>query len=343
MKKLIYILFLILILSACNNNHEEPYIERGDENKELNESEASKELVKIKFDLDTFPNTNHTGIYVADQLGYYEEAGIDLDIVQPSEVDSIPNVSTGFAEFGVSSQDYIAEAISGDSKLPIVAIASITEHNNTGILSLKSKNINSLKDLEGKTYESWDLVIEHGIISTLMEREGADFNKVKKVPFSPIDEVDALRTDHVDAVWVYYGWDGIKSEVEGLETNYIKFKDLDPVFDFYSPVIIVNEDFMNKNPELVKLFLKETKRGYEYAIENPKEAAEIFLDSNPDASRDLVIKSQEWISKEYKGTLDEWGVIDPEKWALFMQWLETTELVSGEIDINSGFTNEFLE
>lgn len=337
------ILTLLVLLTSCSNIQESNEIIKDNDNKELNEAEESKNLRKVVFGLDLRTNTNHTGIYVADSLGYYEELGIDLDILQPTEGDSIPVVSTGYADFGISSQDNIAQVISGDSKLPIVAVASITKHNNSGILSRKGEGIHTPKGLEGKRYETWDKPIEHEMLRTVMERDGGDFSKLKRVPFTPIDELDALKTDHVDAVWIYYGWTGIEAEIKGFETDYFEFKDLDPVFDFYSPVIITNEQLIENDKELVKDFMKATKKGYEFAIENPKEAADILLENDTTLDREFVHASQEWISKEYKKDLEQWGTIDPNRWELFFQWLQNKEIVLQDLDLQSGFTNEFVE
>ncbi len=146
MKKIMYILLIGIFLVGCSKRKVDNVV-KGDQDQELNEAEAPKNLTKVTFNLDTFPNTNHSGIFVASELGFYEEEGIDIDITQPSEVDSIGNVSSGFAQFGFSSQENIAEALAGYSKLKVMAVASITEHNHAGIISRKDKNIVTLKDL----------------------------------------------------------------------------------------------------------------------------------------------------------------------------------------------------
>ena len=58
-------------------------------------------------------------------------------------------------------------------------------------------------------------------------------------------------------------------ELAGLETDYFAFADLNPVFDYYTPVIIANNEFLEKDPETAKAFMRAVSRGYEYAIENP--------------------------------------------------------------------------
>lgn len=77
---------------------------------EKTSSTDGQQLQTITFVLDWTPNTNHTGIYVADKLGYFKEAGIQIDIQQPPEDGATALVATGKAQFGVDFQDYLAPA-----------------------------------------------------------------------------------------------------------------------------------------------------------------------------------------------------------------------------------------
>ena len=115
---------------------------------EKTSSTDGQQLQTITFVLDWTPNTNHTGIYVADKLGYFKEAGIQIDIQQPPEDGATALVATGKAQFGVDFQDYLAPAYVSD--LPVTAVAALIQHNTSGIISLKEKGIQSPKDLEGK-------------------------------------------------------------------------------------------------------------------------------------------------------------------------------------------------
>ena len=119
---------------------------------------------KLTLVLDWTPNTNHTGFYVAMEKGYYKDAGIELEIVQPPEDGAEVLVASGKANFGVSFQDTMAGALSGDNALPIKAVAAITQHNTSGIMSRKNDGITSPKGLEGKNYATWDMPIEKAML-----------------------------------------------------------------------------------------------------------------------------------------------------------------------------------
>ena len=140
------------------------------------------------------------------------------------------------------------------------------------------------------------------------------------IPNTVTDVVTALKTD-IDAVWVYYAWDGVATELAGLQTNFLNFADYGKELDYYSPVIIANNDYLKKNPE------EAIKKGYEYAIANPEEAAKILVKNAPELKLELVTESQKWLASKYKADAAEWGVIDQSRWALFYEWLFKNSLI----------------
>ena len=122
--------------------------------------EKNNENTKITVCLDWTPNTNHTGLFVADKLGYYEKAGIDIEIVQPPENGAELMVASGQAQFGISFQDTLAATFASDEPLEITAVGAILQHNTSGIISRKGEGIDSPKGLENKRYSTWDNPIE---------------------------------------------------------------------------------------------------------------------------------------------------------------------------------------
>lgn len=302
---------------------------------------ADGEKKDITFVLDWTPNTNHTGLYVAEKMGYFDEAGLNVTIVQPPEDGATTMVASGQAQFGIDFQDYLAPVYTSDEEVPVTAVAAIIQHNTSGIISLKEDGIESPKGLEGKNYATWGLQLEQAIIKNVVTADGGDFDKVNLIPEYVTDVPTALQQD-IDAVWVYYAWDGISTKVAGLDTNMFYFKDITPEFDYYSPVIIANTDFLTDDPDTAKAFLNAVRKGYEYAIENPDEAADILCEAVPELDPEMVKESQEWLADQYKAEVDQWGYIDPERWNAFYNWLNENGLSEKEIPENYGFTNEYL-
>ena len=325
MKKFVIFLLtvsMLLGLAACGGTAEEP----------------------ITVVLDWTPNTNHTGIYVALAKGYFEEAGLNVQVVQPPEDGAVALVASGKAQFGVSFQDSLAPAFAGDSPMPVTAVAALIQHNTSGIVSRAGEGMDSPKGLEGKKYATWDLDVEKATIRDVMEADGGNFDLVELIPSTVTDEVSALQSGSVDAIWIFYGWAGIACEVAGLPIDYFEFADIDPVFDYYTPVLIGNDAWLEENPDTAKAFLTALGKGYTYATEHPAEAADILMEAAPElkANSELVYASQEYLAAEYIADAARWGEFDGARWAAFFNWLNENGLLDGELDPNFGYTNEYL-
>ncbi|MBQ8217604.1 MAG: ABC transporter substrate-binding protein [Oscillospiraceae bacterium] len=329
MKKFIALLLaltMIFALAACGKSAE------------------TAEIETITVVLDWTPNTNHTGIFVAQAKGYFEEAGLKVEVVQPPEDGAVTLVASGKAQFGVSFQDSLAPAFAGDEPIPVTAVAAVIQHNTSGIVSRAGEGMDRPKGLEGKKYATWDLDVEKATIRDVMTADGGDFELVELIPSTVTDEVSALKSKSVDAIWIFYGWAGVACEVAGMDIDYFDFADIDPVFDYYTPVIIGGNAWMEENPETAKAFLSALSKGYTYAVENPKEAADILMEAAPElkANTELVYASQEYLAKEYIADAARWGEFDGERWAAFFNWLNENNLMEEKIDPDFGFTNSYL-
>ncbi len=267
---------------------------------------------------------------------------MEVEIVQPPEGGAEVLVASGKAQFGVSFQDTMAPALIGDDALPIKAVATILQHNTSGIVSRKGEGIDTPKGMEGKKYATWESPIELATLQNVIEGDGGDFNKVELIPNTITDEVSALKTKSVDAIWIFYGWAGVKTELENLKTDYFAFSDLNPTFDYYTPVIISNNQFLENEPETAKAFLAALSKGYEEAAANPEQAADILCQAVPELDKALVLASQKYLSAQYLADAKQWGYMDPVRWNGFYSWLNENSLLDPELPEDTGFTNDYL-
>lgn len=330
-------------LTACGTDDtQKPEASNAAKTADASNASENKELEKITFVLDWTPNTNHTGLYVAKEKGFFKEAGLDVEIVQPPEDGAEVLVASGKAQFGVSFQDSLAPAFAGEEPLPVTAVASIIQHNTSGIISRKGEGMDTPKGMEGHSYATWNGPIELATLKQVIEADGGDFSKVELIPSTVTDEVSALKTNSVDSIWIFYAWAGVKTELEELDTDYFAFADLDSVFDYYTPVIISGNQFLEENPETARAFLAALSRGYEFAMENPEEAAEILCSAAPELDRELALASQKYLADQYQAEADCWGYIDADRWNAFYSWVNENKLTESEIPLDTGFTNDYL-
>jgi ABC-type nitrate/sulfonate/bicarbonate transport system substrate-binding protein len=298
--------------------------------------------VQLTFVLDYTPNTNHTGIYVALAKGWYEEEGIDLTVVQPPEDGADAMVGSGQAELGMSYQDVMANYLGSSQPLPVTAIAAVIQHNTSGIISRQGDGITTPAGLEGKRYGTWDQAVEQAMVKSVVETDGGDFSQVTLVPANSADEISGLKADMFDAIWCFEAWAGQNAIVQDYPVDYWSFISIDDTFDYYTPVIIANDDYLAQNPDVIARFLAATAKGYEYASENPDDAAELLVEANPEIDAELAKVSQEYLADKYTADASQWGVFDADRWNRFYEWMNEEGLVEVEIPDDTGFTNDYL-
>lgn len=333
--KILALLTIPFMIASCGAGKETPAQDSG----EKTENE------KISIVLDWTPNTNHTGLYVAKDKGYFKDAGVDVEIVPPPEGSTTQLIGSGKGQFGISFQDTLAKNYASDNPMPVTSVLAILQHNTSGVISLKDVNIKVPKDLTGRKYSTWDDPIELAMLKYIVDGDGGDFEKVTKVPYSEnvIAQLQDKSANGSDSAWVYYAWDGVAFAVKGLETNFINFADYGKQLDYYTPVLIANDDYLKNNKEQAKKIIDAIVKGYTFAAENPEEAAQILLDNAPELDKDMVLESQKWISKKYIDDAEKFGVFDADRWNGFYAWLWENKLIDKEIPKDFGFTNEYIK
>ena len=304
------------------------------------DGEETDSLEDVTVILDYVANTNHTGMYVALDQGYYEEQGLNVYIVEPTEGATATLVAVGKGDFGISYQEDVTIALASEDPLPIRAIAALIQHNTSGFATYADKNITSVKDFEGKTYAGWGGPGESAVLNAVMTQAGADFSKLNIVT-SDGAGFAALK-DQVDIMWFFEAWDNVKCELADFPINYTPVRDLDERLDYYTPVIIASEETLEQKPEMVRRFLAATEKGYLYAIENPEESAEILHKYTPDYDMELLSRSQAYLTDKYMEDSETWGTMKDSVWDNYTDFMVEYGVIDKDIPAADCYTNEFL-
>lgn len=305
-------------------------------------SAATGSARKVSVMLDWVPNTNHTGLYVAQERGYFKEQGLNVEILPLAEGGSVEQiVGNGKVQFGISSSEPLAKARS--EGIPILSIAPIIQHNTSGFASLKKANISRPKDFEGKRYGSFGSPTEKALIGTLMQADGGDVSKVTFVEIGDSDFLTLAAKGQVDFAWVFEGWEVIDGRLRGLELNYIPLTAWKQVIpDYYTPIFITNEAMTQTNGDLIKKFLAATSKGYTDAIADPKSAGDILAKATPETNTTLIQQSQAYLAKQYQADAPKWGYQKAEVWRAFGAFMTDEKLLAKPFDPSKAFTTAFL-
>ncbi len=307
--------------------------------------------VKVKFALDWTPNTNHTGIYVAQEMGWYADAGIDLEILPYSDANTPGTlVSLGKADFGISFEEEVVQARA--DKLPVKSVAAVLQTNTSALVTLKGSGIDRPMQLEGKRYAGFGSPYEEPVITTVLKTDGAPTGKFTNITTN-LSGYQAVSGKQADFVWIFLGWEGLQAKLDNVDLNTFLLKDFG-VPDYYTPVIIANEGFLKDHADVARRFMAATAKGYEYGVTNPTEAADLLIKGTHAGTFEdprLPRESQAYLAPYFKGKQAKWGVQSLEYWTNFPKFIAATGLLKTgdgkvvkpeDIDYAGMFTNDFL-
>jgi ABC-type nitrate/sulfonate/bicarbonate transport system substrate-binding protein len=304
----------------------------------------------VSLALDWTPNTDHTGIYVALQKGWYKKQGINLTLLPYSaSVGPEQLVGTGKANFGISFAEGVTS--SRAAGVPIVSIAAVIQHNTSALVSLKSSGLDTVASLAGRRYAGFGAPYEQPLIAQVLKCGHAPSANFQNVT-TQLDPIEALKSKQFDFAWVYLGVEGVQAQREGVQLNVFPITDY-CVPDYYTPVIVTSEAFMKAKPDMVRRFLAATARGYVYAIAHPKDAANQLIRGAPAGTFDdtsVVYASQNYLSPRYAQGAKCWGQQTLRAWTDYPQFMYQTgsltdangKPLTQPPDYATAFTNQFL-
>ena len=291
--------------------------------------------------LDWVPNTNHTGLFVAEQEGYFTDEGLQVEIVQPGEVYAEQAGAGGAADFGVSFQEQVTLARADG--VPLVSVAAILQHNTSAFAARAGLGGETPGGWEGLRYGSFGSPFERPTVAGLMACDGADVERLEWIETGFTDPLSLLQQGRIDLAWIFYGWQGVQAEQLGIDLDLVMMADhVECIPDYYTPILIASETTLAERPELVRSFLRAVARGYAFAAEQPDQAAEILLAAAPELDREVVLASQRWVSPRYLAEAPRWGEQSADRWRAYADWMASQGILAENLDTAQAFSNEYL-
>lgn len=263
-------------------------------------NEAGQELRTTTFMLSWAPDTNHIGVYVAKNKGWFEEAGLSVNIVAVAQAGAEQAVNNGLADFALSNMSNVGSlSLKG---VDLKQVLQVQQRPSAIWCALKSNdNITRPKDLDGKTFASFGANEDSAILKRMIEADGGEgeFDSVT-VGTSTFQIMEAGEADFGG---FYSTWEGVQASLNGPDLNCFRGEDYGVPGNPNEIGVITKADTAAQDPEFVRAFVHAAQRGYEYAYENPDEAAEILVKEAADANIDpqlakdsmnLIVDEQYW-------------------------------------------------
>jgi len=321
----------VLALAACSNTQS-----AGDA------SDAPADLTPVTVVLDWTPNTNHSGLYLAKANGWFDDTGLDVEIVEPGDTSGLQLLATGHADFAYSvSESLIPARAQG---VDAVSVAAIVQHNTSSLIFEKASGITRPRDLAGKVYGSYGSDLENALIGALVACDGGDPAAVRTAPLASDDFRIGLSEHQFDYAWVFDAWDTIRlSDIDGMDVGTLPFIDYtDCIPDWYTPLLATDAGTLASDPQMVRTFLAGLARGYQAAAADPAAAAAALLAAAPELDESLVRASAAYLAPRYADDPAAFGRQSAQTWDGFVGFLEDKGLLEHGFDTAAAWTNDYL-
>jgi putative hydroxymethylpyrimidine transport system substrate-binding protein len=312
-------IMLLIVLSACNKDETE----------------------KVSIMLDWYPNAVHSFLYVAEEKGYFEEEGIELDIQFPANpTDPINLAAAGKVTMSITYQpDVIIAKTEQDIAVKSVGVLVRSPLNHLGFL--EENGIKSPRDLEGKTIGYTGIPLNEAMVETMMETDGADFNSVTMVDvgFELSSSIVSEKTDAAIGMFINHEFPML--EYEGYNPGHIDPTDYG-VPSFYELLVVTSDDTWNKEQDNIEAFWRAARKAFDDMENDPDEALTILLEHQDKANFPLI----EEVEKESLSILlpkmkssGEFGDQDAEVWKVTADWMMEAGLLTKEANLDGIFVN----
>lgn len=320
----LFLIASLLVFSSCANS-------TNNENKPLR---------KLTIMLDWYPNAVHSFLFAAEQQGYFQEEGLDVDIKMPADSnDALRLVAANQIDLAFSYQPQVLMA-RGES-IPVRSIAAIVRHPLNHLMVSQDSGIQRPKDLAGKQIGYSSIPLYEAMIRTMIQSDGGEANASHYIDVG-FDLIPAIATHQVDAIMG--GFINHEQLILGKENHPVTA--FDPtdfgVPDYYELVLVASEQGLLQSQSDFKRFLQAITKGQQYVQENPEQALDLLMeheDTTSPLDKQIEEKSLKLLLPLMNAADKPFGYQDPKSWENVQKWLSDNDLLSTDIQAKDAFVN----
>ena len=292
---------------------------------------------KVVLMLDWFPNPNHVPLYVAQQQGFFTEAGLDVTLQVPADPnDPVKLAAVSKVDFAISYQPSVV--IARAQGLPITSIGVLVEHPLNTVMFMKRTGIIHPRDFKGKTIGIAVSPLGKVLFDAVADKAGLRRGDYEYVSVG-FNLSPALLSGKVDAVvGAYKNYEKIQLELEGQEVDILALEK-HGVPDYYELLFIASETTLRQRPEVTQKFLQAVQRGIQLVLSDAPAALEMFFAAHADLRDELNRRAFAATRPYYARTQMQ----SEEKWRTFQDFMSKGGLIKTKTDLNKLYTNQFVK
>ncbi|MDJ0367909.1 ABC transporter substrate-binding protein [Hymenobacter sp. H14-R3] len=282
-------------------------------------------MEKLTIALDWTPNTNHAGLFLAQQQGLYAAAGLDVVLLSPESeayaTTPARRLLAGEADLAVASSETVLSYRTATTPVEVTAVAALLQDDTSAIAVLAASGIERPAHLDGQVYASYQARFEDRIVQQLIRNDGGQ--GTLRLAYPPKLTIwDSLLTGQVAATWIFQGWEGAQAHLAGVALRTFALGDYSIPYG-YTPVLVSTNELLARKKESLTKFLHVTGRGYQLAAADVGAATQLLAQTGLAAFADTAFigASLTLLQPHFLTESGEWGCMQLGKWQAFVQWL----------------------
>jgi putative hydroxymethylpyrimidine transport system substrate-binding protein len=303
---------------------------------EKSEDVTAGEQTPFSLTLDFYPNPDHAGIYMAEKLGYFADAGLDVSIQTPSDPSApIKQVAAGETDLAISYEPEVV--LAAEQGLDVVAVGALVDKPLTSMIWLKDSGIGGIAGLRGKTIATAGIPYQDAYLKTILARANLSPDDVKtvNVGFGLLPAILGGRADAM--LGGFRNVEGVDLRMRGKAPVVTPVDRLGvPTYD--ELVLVAQRQRLEDDPEAIRFFLAALARGTAAAVKSPGATVDALRAANRelepkltraevDATLPLLARSQEMSSSQWEG---------------FIAWMRENELISSAPPPSQVISNDYV-
>ena len=303
---------------------------------------------KISFALDwKFEGPSAPYFYAIDK-GYFAEEHLEVEIsAGKGSLDAIPKVATGAFPIGFADINSLIKFLDQNPGAPVMAVMMVYDKPPFAIAGRKSLGVTIPSDLEGKILGAPPPDGAWAQFTPFASANNININNITVEPVGFPTREPMLAEKNVDAITGFSFSMFLNLVRLGVPEDDISIMLMANYgLELYGNAIIVNTDFADANPEIIKGFLKAVSKGWVEAMKNPEDAVKSMIERNPAAdlaleTRRLMLAIEGNVNTDYVKE-NGMGNIEIARMQKALGQLAETYEFSSDPEISSFFTDKYL-
>ncbi len=292
--------------------------------------------------LDWYPNPDHAGLLVAEDLGYFEDAGLDVSLDSPTDPSlPIKLVAAGKADLAISYEPEVL--LARQQGLDVISVANLIDQPLTSMIWLKKSKIRSIAGLKGKTISTAGISYQDAYLRTILERAGLNETDVKKVGVGQGLLPSIISGRAQATLGPLWNIEGVDLRLSGRRPVITPVDRLG-VPTYSELVIVAKGSRVKEDPDPIRLFLRALERGTAEAVGRPNQTTNVVLAANDALDRRTTAAQVDVTLPLLADDRPKrpFGYMDTARWQTFMNWAVENDVLDSPQRAVDALTNSLL-